>query len=72
VIDVAYLWAFLVIAVYFVAQGFNAAWHAWLFCMLPIWFLSLLMPVAAARSEAPRVTSAARAGTPPRLPASAP
>ena len=72
VIDVAYLWAFLVIAVYFVTQGYHAAWHAWLFCMLPIWFLSLLMPVAAARSEAPRVTSAARAETAPKLPAGAP
>ena len=35
VIDVASLWAFLVIAVYFVSQGYHAAWHAWLFHMVP-------------------------------------
>jgi hypothetical protein len=43
VIAVAYLWAYLVIITYFVTQGYGAAWHAWLFFMLPIWFVSLLM-----------------------------
>ncbi len=50
-IDVACLWAFLVMAVYFVTQGYDAAWHAWLFCMVPIWFLNFLMSTMAARPE---------------------
>jgi hypothetical protein len=72
VLDVACLWAFLVMTVYFVAQGFNAAWHAWLYYMAPLWFLSLLMPATAARSEARRGTAAARAKSPPGLRATAP
>jgi hypothetical protein len=73
VLDVACLWAFLVMTVYFVTQGYDAAWHAWLFGMVPIWFLSLLMPATTARSEARRGRSATvRVENGPELPATAP
>jgi hypothetical protein len=73
VIDVASLWAFLMIAVYFVSQGFAAAWHAWLFHMVPIWFLSFLMSTVAGRPELGQATFAsARAQTAPKLRAPAP
>jgi len=56
VIDVARLWAFLVIAVYFVTQDYIAAWHAWLFFMVPISFVGLLMPATASRPDLGRRT----------------
>jgi hypothetical protein len=73
VTDVAYLWAFLVIAVYFVTQGYHAAWHACLYYMIPIWFLSFLVPTMAGRPEVGQVTFAsARAHTARKLRAPAP
>jgi hypothetical protein len=57
VIDVAYLWAFLMIAVYFVSQGYKAAWHAWVFHMAPIWLVSLI-PTPVGRPELDRLTFA--------------
>jgi hypothetical protein len=70
VIDVARLWAFLVIAVYFVNQDYIAAWHAWLFYMVPIWFLNLVMATMAGRPglgpvvDPPGVWSAPKLGAP--------
>jgi hypothetical protein len=73
VIDVGYLWAFSMIAVYFVSQGFGAAWHAWLFSMVPIWFSTLVMPTVAARPGPGRAAPASpSAQTAPGLRASAP
>jgi hypothetical protein len=71
VIDVACLWAFLMIAVFFVTQGYIAAWHAWLFHMVPIWFLGLLMPAMAARPDLGRCNLAPHQGR-SGLPAPAP
>jgi hypothetical protein len=58
VLDVACLWAFLMIAVYFVNQGYIAAWHAWLFHMVPLWFLSFLMAATGGRQEPAQGASA--------------
>lgn len=58
VLDIATLWAFLMILVYFVNQGYGAAWHAWLFHMVPLWFLSFLMPAMGDRQEPRQAASA--------------
>jgi hypothetical protein len=64
VLDVACLWAFLMIAVYFVNQSFHAAWHAWLFHMVPLWFLSSLTAAMAGRQDPAR---SAFAAAPPQM-----
>jgi hypothetical protein len=71
VIDVASLWAFLMITVYFVNQGYNAAWHAWLFHMVPLWFLSFLMPIRVGRSEPGQDAFASARAQPVRMPRTA-
>ena len=49
--DVTCLWAFLVMTVYLVTQGYDAAWYAWLYCMVPVWLLNILMSTLASRPE---------------------
>jgi hypothetical protein len=67
VLDLASLWAFLVIAVYFVTQDYVAAWHYWLFCMVPIWFLSGLMATVVVTPELGRAFLSARAPAAPGM-----
>jgi hypothetical protein len=71
VIDVASLWAFLMIAVYFVSQDYIAGWHAWLFHMVPIWFLNLVVAPLAGRLHVAQARSA-RMQTAPMLRAPSP
>ncbi len=45
VLEVALLWSYLMLAVYFVTQDFKEAWDWWLYNTVPVLFFSYLMTV---------------------------